>query len=81
MPTKPVKTSNYTGKNLEGYVKDVDNDLKNIASYLNYFPRIYVQAAEPSIIEGSFAFWKDTDNSKFYLLLKIGSDQKKVELT
>lgn len=44
-------------------------------------PRIYSQAAEPDIGANSMAFWKDTDDSKYYLILDIAGTQKKVELT
>lgn len=44
-------------------------------------PRIYSQAAEPDIAANSMAFWKDTDDSKYYLILDIAGTQKKFELT
>jgi hypothetical protein len=44
-------------------------------------PKIYSQATEPNIPNDTMAFWKDTDDSKYYLILDIGGTQKKVELT
>ena len=43
-------------------------------------PKIYSQADEPDIPNNSMAFWKDTDDSKYYLILDIGGTQKKIEL-
>lgn len=44
-------------------------------------PKIYTQSTEPDIPNDTMAFWKDTDDSKYYLILDIGGTQKKVELT
>lgn len=44
-------------------------------------PKIYSQATEPDIPNDSMAFWKDTDDNKFYIILDIGGTQKKTELT
>lgn len=44
-------------------------------------PKIYSQSAEPNIPNDTCAFWKDTDDGKYYLILDIGGTQKKVELT
>jgi hypothetical protein len=44
-------------------------------------PKIYTQATEPDIPNDTFAFWKDSDDSKYYLILDIGGTQKKIELT
>jgi hypothetical protein len=44
-------------------------------------PKIYTQATEPDIPNDTMAFWKDSDDSKYYLILDIGGTQKKVELT
>jgi len=43
-------------------------------------PKIYSQADEPDIANDSTAFWTDTDDSKYYLILDIGGTQKRVEL-
>jgi len=45
------------------------------------FPKIYSQATEPDIPNNTTAFWKDTDDSKYYLILDIAGTQKKLELT
>jgi len=83
MPQKPLKLSNFVGKLTDGekYIGDLDKDVKNIVEYLKLFPRFFQQSAEPTLNTNEFAFWKDTDDSKFYLLVNIGTDQKKVELT
>ena len=44
-------------------------------------PKIYSQATEPDIPNDTMAFWTDTDDSKYYLILDISGTQKKVELT
>jgi len=44
-------------------------------------PKIYSQATEPAIGNDTCAFWIDTDDGKYYLVLDIGGTQKKVELT
>jgi hypothetical protein len=44
-------------------------------------PKIYTQSTEPNIANDSYAFWKDSDDSKYYLILDIGGTQKKLELT
>lgn len=43
-------------------------------------PKIYSQSTEPNIANDSYAFWTDTDNGKYYLVLDIGGAQKKIEL-
>jgi hypothetical protein len=43
-------------------------------------PKIYSQADEPDIGNNTTAFWTDTDDGKYYLILDIGGTQKKVEL-
>ncbi len=43
-------------------------------------PKIYSQAGEPNIANDSYAFWTDTDDGKYYLILDIGGAQKKIEL-
>jgi len=81
---KIAKQSNFVGfKNVnpETYIKTLDKDLLNIFTWLNRFPKTYIQAAEPSIPSDEMAFWKDSDNDKFYLLKNIDGTQKKVELT
>lgn len=78
------KLSNLTGnqiQKLNDFVILLDRDVANIIDYIGRTPKTYIQADEPTIESDSFAFWKDTDDSKFYLLKNIGGDQKKVELT
>ena len=43
-------------------------------------PKIYVQSSEPELENDSYAFWKDINTGKYYLLANIGGTQKKVEL-
>ena len=81
MPEKPFKKSSYASNNKEQYIRDVDSDLSTIFNYLRSYPRVYTQSAEPTLADDTWAFWKDSDNSKFYLLLNIAGDQKKVELS
>lgn len=80
---KPGKLSKFSGQtsDIKEYATQVDKDLVNIFEYLLRFPKIYQQSAEPTIGTNEMAFWKDTDDSKFYLLMNIAGDQKKVELT
>jgi len=81
---KPKKHSNFVGFKIqkqESYIKDVDDDLTNIFNYLERLPRVYQQSTEPTLSNDDWAFWKDLDDNKYYLLLKIGTSQKKVELT
>lgn len=42
---------------------------------------VYHQSIEPDIPNDSFAFWIDSDDSKFYLILDHSGIQKKEELT
>ena len=80
---KPFRTSNYVGGNIQDikdYVRNVNRDIQSICTYLNTFPRVYQQTAEPGLSTDSMAFWKNTGNSKYYLLLNISGTQKKVEL-
>lgn len=79
----PIKKSNWVaGKTkVDNYISDADKDLKNIFSYLSIFPVTITQSTEPTLTEGSFGFWKDSDDSKTYLILNIGGTQTKVELT
>lgn len=82
--SKPKKKSNFMGFSIakqNNYIKDVDDDLNSIFSYLDRFPRVYQQSTEPSLADDTWSFWKDTDDSKYYLLLNISGTQKKVELT
>lgn len=44
-------------------------------------PKIYKQSSEPSIPVDSLAFWKDTANNKYYMIINFDGVQKKVELT
>lgn len=81
MPEKPFKNSSLSGKNYESFARNVDKDLKTICDYLNNFPRVYIQATEPTLANDTWCFWKDSDDSKFYLVLDIAGIQKKVELT
>ena len=82
--SKPKKKSNFMGfkhSKIENYVKDIDDDLNSIFSYLDRFPRIYTQSTEPTLANDTWAFWKDSDDSKYYLILNIAGVQKKEELT
>ena len=81
---KPFKMSNYVSFNRqrpENYVRDLDRDIQKIVTYLNTFPPVYTQSAQPTITTDSVAFWKDSDDDKFYLLLDVAGTTKKVELT
>lgn len=44
------------------------------------FPKIYYQSTEPDIPNDTFAFWVDSDDSKYYMILDYGGTQKKIEL-
>lgn len=83
--TDITKTSNFTGfdsqQDVETYITNVDKDLRTLFDYLTRLPKTYSQADEPTLATGDWAFWKDTDDSKFYLLKNIDGTQKKVELT
>lgn len=84
MGEKPVKQSNFVRFNItkpEDYIKDIDKDVKNLFNYFSINPRIYQQATEPTLSTNEFAFWRDTDDEKFYLCLDINGTQKTVELT
>jgi len=39
-----------------------------------------IAATEPTLENDTFALWKDTTNTKYYLIWKCGTTQKKVEL-
>lgn len=80
---KPYKKSNYVLFNHqkeEVYIRDVDSDLQSIFTYLSTFPPVYKQSTQPTLQSDSLGFWKDTSNSKFYLMLNISGNTKKVEL-
>ncbi len=86
MADKPKKLSNFNLQSLDNsrkvkqYITALDNDVFNIVQYLDRFPRMFTQSAEPTLQRNTFGFWKDSDDSKFYLLLNIAGTQKKVEL-
>jgi hypothetical protein len=42
--------------------------------------KTYTQSAEPDIPNDTLAIWKDSDDSKYYLVVDIGGTQKRVEL-
>ncbi len=63
------------------YLSDLDNDVFNITTYLDTFPRSFEQSAQPTIQRNTFAFWRDLDDEKFYLLKDFRGTTKKVELT
>lgn len=44
-------------------------------------PRYYEQSAEPTLVNDTCAFWKDTDDNKYYLIKDVGGTAKKIELT
>ncbi len=80
---KPQKQSNLVGFKIADvltYVRQLDRDVTQLTQYINRFPKTYIQSTEPTIPNDSFAFWKDTDDGKFYLIKDIGGTQKKVEL-
>ena len=85
MSDKPKKQSSYTGVKdlgqMVNYIKTVDKDLQNLFTYLDRFPRFFTQSAQPTLQRNTFGFWKDQDDSKFYLIANIAGTAKKVELT
>lgn len=84
MADRPKKQSNITRLDkpevLKNYIRSVDRDIFNLFTYLDRFPRRFEQSAEPTIQRNTHAFWRDTDNEKFYLLLDFNGTTKKVEL-
>ena len=81
---KPFKTSNYASfkiSKVEDYIKNIDRDLQQMFTYINTFPPLYTQGTEPTIGTDAVAFWKDSDDGKYYLIKDIAGTQKKVELT
>ena len=85
MSDKPKKLSNLLDMSEENkvkqYVNALDNDVFNITQYLDRFPRMFTQSAQPTIQRNTFAFWHDTDDNKMYLLWNWIGTTKKVELT
>ena len=85
MSNKPAKRSNFTREEsisrVLDYLKTIDDDILEIITYLDRFPRQFEQSAEPSIQRNTHAFWRDLDDEKFYLLKDFGGVTKKVELT
>ena len=67
-----------TAENVFGGDVNVDGTLDWSAN--DALPKIYSQGAEPDITNNSYAFWTDTDDGKYYLILDIAGAQKKVEL-
>ena len=83
MSDKPKKLSNLTGfdkEKIKGYITNLDRDVFNIIQYLDRFPRIFEQSAEPTIQRNTQAVWRDTDNGKIYWIVNVSGNQKKVEL-
>lgn len=84
MADKPKKLSNFIKGNdekmMDSYIRTVDNDLQRLFTYLDTFPRQFEQGTQPTIQRNTFAFWKDTDDDKYYLLCDINGTTKKVEL-
>jgi len=87
MADKPKKLSNFTKlegkdiKEIETYLVALDKDIFNIVQYLDRFPRLFEQAAEPTIQRNTQAIWRDTDNGKIYWIADVSGNAKKVELT
>ena len=85
MSDKPKKLSNFQGfenlKDAEYYANAVESDLDRLFTYLDRFPRFFEQSAQPTIQRNTFAFWRDTDDGKMYLIADISGNAKKVELT
>jgi hypothetical protein len=84
MSLRPSKQSNYNTFKItkpESYIRDLNNDVCNLFTHIQLTPKIYQQGTAPTLRTSEWAFWKDTDDSKFYLLINIDGSQKKVELT
>ena len=87
MSEKPKKYSNYgivdfkNGEKIKHYINSLDKDVFSIVSYLDIFPRMFSQSAQPTIQRNTFALWHDTDDNKMYLLWNWAGTTKKVELT
>lgn len=82
MADKPKKLSNpvnLTPDNALDYVGALDRDVGNAIEYLDTFPREFTQSAQPSIQRNTFAFWKDSDDSKFYLMKDFAGTTKKID--
>lgn len=82
--SKIAKSSNWLNSDkqkIEDYITNADKDLRTLFDYLARFPKTYIQSAEPTIPSDEMAFWKDSDDNKFYLIKNIDGTQKKVELT
>lgn len=83
MPKKIFKTSNLTDSKeiTKEYVVDLDKDVFEVFQYIQKTPRFYSQTTEPSLLSNDFAFWYDSDDNKYYLVVDFNGTQKKVELT
>lgn len=85
MAEKPKKLSNMVNignlKQMVQYLTTLDKDMFRLIEYLDRFPRMFYQSAQPDIQNDTFAFWEDSDDSKFYLLWNRAGVTKKVELT
>lgn len=68
-------------------VRALDLFKTNVVKYTQQIDEVldilyYEQSAEPTLSDnGTACFWKDTDDSKVYLVFKNSDGQKKVELT
>lgn len=59
---------------------EVVNNVQQLDAEANM--KYYEQATEPTVAsDGNAVFWKDTDDSKVYLVFRNSDGQKKVELT
>ena len=85
MAEKPKKQSNYSQATdedkLKNYLTLVDRDLTNLFTYLDRFPRMFEQSAEPTLQRNTFGFWRDTDDGKIYLMIDISANTNKIEIT
>ena len=85
MSDKPKKISNFKTldsiEEVNSYVRALEADLKRLYTYLDRFPRLFEQSAQPTIQRNTFALWRDTDDGKMYVIADISGNQKKVELT
>ncbi len=78
------------GEALKSLIRSLEIQYENVVTAVNSKQdedgelniKYYEQAGEPTVAtDGNAVLWKDTDDSRVYLVFKNSDGQKKVELT
>ena len=83
MGQKPVKKSHFEGikelDKINNYLVDADRDMFNFYQYFINFPKVYIQATQPSIPKDSIALWDNTTTGHRFWLWNTGGTQNALD--